>query len=444
MKLNIALRSAPNGQVNAERLVNFYAEESGGKSDVQLLSPPGLVEVADVGGGGCRGLFTHNDELYIVSGDKLHYVGPTYNTSLIGTIPGSAECIGASSGVELCIAVDGDAYIYNGTSLAQITDGDFLGADSVDYLDGYFIFSNGTDEFSISALYGGGTIDALDFASAESNPDSIIRAFVDHREVLLFGSRTVETWVNTGDADFPFERVAGSIIEKGIHNKCAVAQVDNSVYWLDQDKIVRRMVSGYSPERISTHEVEKSLTGNAEAFAYTWQGHEFFVLTAGSTWVYDAATQLWHERQTYGNTRWRAKGHAFCYGYHFVGDEATGKIFRLDANTLTDGDEIILSEMVFPAVHNEQNRFRVHRLVLDMEVGEAPAYTEPKVRLDISNDGVTWSTVQTKTIGRTGNRSHRVVWRRLGQHKTLHIRIRISDACKRAVYAAYAEVEADG
>lgn len=445
MRLSVPLRSAPNGQVNAERLVNLYAEEAGGKSEVQVLSPPGREQVADLGGDKCRGLFVHNEELYALTGTTLNRLSSAHVPTPVGTIPGAVTAVGASSGVELCVATGGDAYIYDGSTVTKITDPDFLGADSVDFLDGYFIFSNGADEFSISALYAGGTIDALDFASAESNPDSILRAFVDHRELLLFGERTVETWTNTGNADFPFERVSGSIIEKGIAGRYSVARVDNSVYWLDQDGIVRRVSGGYSPQRISTHQVEKSLTDieNAEAFAYTWQGHEFFVLTAGTTWVYDAATQTWHERQTYGKTRWNARCYAYCYGNHYVGDAESGKIYKLNEATLTDGDDIIVSEMVFPAIHNEQKRFRVHSLVLDMEVGEAPAYSEPEIRLDISDDGSTWNTVGTKTIGRTGNRNHRVVWRRLGQHKTLHIRIIVSEPCKRAMFSGYIEVSTD-
>jgi hypothetical protein len=47
-------------------------------------------------------------------------------------------------------------------------------------------------------------------------------------------------------------------------------------------------------------------------------------------------------------------------------------------------------------------------------------------------------------MGETGQRSVRTVWRRLGQHRNLHLRFRISDPVKRTVYAAYAELESDG
>lgn len=446
MKLNIPLRSAPDGQVNSERLVNMYAEVAGGKADQQLLSSPGLETVLSLSGGAIRGLYVHNGWLYALAGNSLYRVSDTYEATLVGVIPGSGLAIGASSGLELCITnSNNEGYIVDSV-VTPIADVDFLGANSVDYLDGYFIFSSGENEFSISALYAGGSIDALDFATAESNPDKIVRAFIDHRELLLMGESTVETWVNTGNADFPFERVPGGVAEKGLASRHAVAKMDNSVYWLDSDGVVRVMQGGYSPQRVSTHEVERSLTNisSAEAFSFVWGGHEFFVLTSGSTWLYDASTQQWHERQSYNKSRWRANTHAFIYGNHYVGDFESGVIYKLSDSVFAEGSDVLVSEIVFPLIHNEQKRFRMHSVLLDMEVGEGPVYSTPKIRLDLSADGSTWNTVGYGSLGRTGERNHRVVWRRLGQHRNLHMRFIVSDPCKRAVYSAYAEITPDG
>lgn len=443
MKLQIPLKSARNGQVNAERLVNCYAESADGKASVQVRSVPGMRLFATTGTGHGRGLFVHNSELYAVVGDSLYKITSGGAATAVGGIYGSGICQFASSGDELGIAADGVAYIYNGT-LAQITDPDFDGADSITYLDGYFIYGNGTDTYQISLLYAGGSIDALDFASAESNPDVIVRPFVDHRELLLFGAETIETWVNTGDPDFPFERVTGGIAEKGLRNRDAVAKNDNTVFWLDNDGVVRRMAGGLSPQRISTHPVESTIDDDAECFAFTWNGHEFFVLTLPTiTWIYDAATNLWHERKSNGETRWRARGYAKCYGKHFVGDFENGNIYELTDDLYAEGGDDLVTEFVFPPLHNNGDRFRLHRLTLDMEAGEAPFNTEPIIRLDMSDDGSTWNTAGTATLGATGDRTARVVFRRLGQHKNLHLKLIVSDPCRRVLYNAYAEVGAD-
>ena len=52
---------------------------------------------------------------------------------------------------------------------------------------------------------------------------------------------------------------------------------------------------------------ETSTIADAIGFTYTQRGHKFYVLTfptGGLTLVYDIAQGLWHERQSYGQTRW--------------------------------------------------------------------------------------------------------------------------------------------
>ena len=447
MELQVSLNSGQATQVNAERLVNIYAEQSQGKARVRLTGVPGLTLFATVSAYPVRGMCMHNGALYVVC-EELYLIGAGGAATALGSVSGSGIVQMASSGTELVIVANGTIYVYDG-SLAAVSDPDAPAALTVDYLDGYHIFSDGSGSFYISALYDAETYDALDFASAESNPDNIVRVFVDHRELILFGTETTEIWVNTGDADFPFERQPGAVSEKGICGPNACAKLDNSVVWIDQNGVVRRMAAGYAPQRISTHEVERALsTGtlvDAEAFAYSQDGHEFFVMTVpeAGTWIYDAATSLWHERQTYGDDRWRARGYALAYGKHLVGDYESGKVYELDYTTFTENGDILLAELIFPPVHNESNRFRVHRLILDMEHGETAPYGESVVRLDLSDDSQDWSTIGYGSMGATGQRVNRTVWRRLGQHRNLHTRFRISDPVRRTIYSAYAEIEGD-
>ena len=131
------------------------------------------------------------------------------------------------------------------------------------------------------------------------------------------------------------------------------------------------------------------------------------------------------------------------YGKHFFGDCENGNIYQLDENVFTEAGTEIVSEIVFPPIHNENERFRLHRLILDMSMGEVTDYTEPQIRLDVSGDGVDWTTVGYGTLGATGDRTHRLVWRRLGQWRFLHLRFLISDPCRRALYSAYGEVSID-
>jgi hypothetical protein len=447
MELSVSTNGGTAEQINAERLVNIYAEEGTGKARIRLTGVPGLSLFSTIGAAPVRGMAIHDDELYVVT-NNLYRVDSVGTATDLGAIQGAGIVYMASSGTELGIAGDGYIYAY-GSSLQLVGDTDAPNALTMDYLDGYHIFSDGTGSFYISALYDVGDHDALDFASAESNPDNIIRVFVDHRELILFGHATTEIWVNTGDADFPFERQPGAIAEKGICGPNACARLDNSVVWVDHDGIVRRMGAGYAPQRISTHRVERAIAAgdlaNIEAFAFAMEGHEFFVITVpdSGTWIYDAATSAWHERESFGEGRWRARGYAKCYGKHLVGDFDSGKIYELDPDTHTENGAILLSEVIFPPLTSESKRFRAHKVTLDAEHGETPSNGESEVRLDLSDDGTEWRTTGYASLGATGNRKARTIWRRLGQHRDLHLRFRISDPVRRTFYSAFAEVSGD-
>lgn len=438
-------RSKP---ITVESLVNLYPEQSeeSAKGRVTLHGCPGLDLFTTCGDGPIRGLHKMANILYAVSGQRLYSVNSSGVATDLGDINGAELVTIADNGTQLCIVSGSRGYIYSVVGgLVEISDTDFPGADSVAFLDGYFIFNN-SSQFFISALYDGTDFDALDFASAESNPDPLIKVLVDHRELWLFGDDTVEVWQNVGSGDFPFARISGAINEKGLIAKNSVVQMDNSVLWLDQDGIVRRAAGGYAPARISTHAIEYKISlgdyERAEAFTYSQEGHEFYVLSIpnSGTFVFDAATQLWHERKSYLKDRWRVSTYTKAYNKPLVGDIYNGNIYELNLDSYSENGDPLIVEMVFPPVENDGDRFTLHSFQLDMEAGVG-GQTSPQVMMQISRDGKVWGNEAWRSFGKDGDYLRRVIWRRLGQHRTAHIKCSISDAAKRAVYAAYIQGE---
>ena len=439
MRLAIATNFGQNRarQVSAERLVNMYAEPAKGKSEVVVHGINGSDVFATCSDSPLRGLLKHLSVLYAVSGGSLYSVSSQGVATAVGAVTGSGKVGMASNGTYLCIVTGAGnpGYLYSPSGgLVEITDPDFTGAETVESLDGYFIFTDGTESFFINTTpFDGTNYDALDFASAESNPDKILRAFVDHRELFLFGSDTAEIWYNTGDADFPFERAPGGITEKGTPSSWAVDRVDNTVFHLDQNGIARRIGESYGNQRISTHEVEAAFGSLADATAFTYieRGHEFFVLNfPNGTWVYDAATGLWHERKSWNENRWRMEFSCYCYNKYLLGDFESGKIY--EQTGYTEDGEIILAEAIFPPINIDGMNFKVPELQLDLLQG-----TAGDVTLWLSNDGSTWRNAGVRSFGATGNTEARTVWRSLGQHRNLHIRFTISSAVQRAVFSAF-------
>ena len=362
---------------------------------------------------------------------------------------------------------------------SEITDPDFAGAVGVGFIDGYFVFNEpNSQRFWVTESYNGLAIDSLAFASAEGSPDDLVTLIVDHREIWLFGVNTVEVWYDAGTPDFPLARIQGAFNEIGCLAAYSVAKLDNGLFWLGRDArgngIVYRS-KGYSGERISTHAVEwqiqqYSTLNDAVAYTYQQDGHSFYVLnfpTANTTWVYDVATGVWHERAGWENnefTRHRGNCQMNYNNEIVIGDYVGGGLFAYDSTVYTEAGSIqkwLRSWRALPTGQNDLKRTTQHSLQLDCEtgvglVGDDYQYLEfqylsteddyrlitesgdyivtqgavlapgvnPQVMLRWSDDGGhTWSSEHWKSMGRIGQYGYRTIWRRLGM--TLKIRDRV-------------------
>ena len=384
------------------RMVNLFAEAipegSGGKEAGFLLRCPGLRLLATVGDGPIRGLWVTNGVAYVVSGNEFYRLTASWVSTLIGTVSGTGPVSMADNGTQIFIACNPLSYIYNTSTavFAQITDVDFPGAGSVGYLDGYFVFNEpDSQKFWVTSLLDGTSVDPLDFASAEGYPDNVISLIVDHREIFLFGTTSVEVWYDAGTPDFPLARIQGAFMEVGCEAAYSVAKLDNSVFWLGSDARGRGIVyraNGYTPARISTNAVEYAIQGYgsiSDAIAYTYQqdGHPFYVLifpSAQATWVYDVSTTLWHERAGFENgqfVRHRSNCQMSFSDEIVVGDYEDGRLYAFDLDVYADDDQIqkwLRSWRALATGQNNLKRTAHHSLQLDAETGVGlnayPAY----------------------------------------------------------------------
>jgi hypothetical protein len=387
--------------VNAadSRMVNLFPEvvPEGGKQPAFLQRVPGLTLRVTVGSGPIRGLWEHANSMYVVSGNTFYRVTSGYVVTALGAVAGSNLVTMADNGTQIFIAADPYGYIYNTSTgvFGQIIDPDFPGASVVDYLDGYFVFIEpNSQRIWVTALLDGTSIDPLDFASAEGDPDNIVSMIVDHREVWLFGNNSTEVWYNAGLTDFPLVRIQGAFNELGCAARYSVAKMNNQVYWLGKDPRGQGIVyvaNGYQGQRVSTHAVEWQIQqygAMSDAIGYTYQqdGHSFYVLvfpSAGKTWVYDAATGAWHERAGWDNnwTQYRGQAQVFFNNENLLGDYENGRIYAVDQDTYAYNGETqrwLRSWRALPTGENTLRRTAQHTLQLDCETGvgleQYPAY----------------------------------------------------------------------
>jgi hypothetical protein len=436
------LRSTP---ASTARLVNCYAEAlpPDAKTPVLLSRTPGITDWTTVGTGPIGGVFSALGYLFVVSGSKLYKVDSAKTATLLGDIgsPGNID-IDANT-TSIVVVNEPDAYYYDGTTFGQITDADFtaLGANSVEFLDNFLLFTVPDSDVFFGADLGSATsYDALNFASAEGAPDNLVGNKVDHRQAVLMGEKTIELWENIGQAGFPFARAANGFIEIGCFNGLTAVKVDQSICWVANDYTVRRL-EGTTAVRISTHAVEQWLTtvtmGSGRAYSYTQDGHLFYVLTfPEGTYVFDATTKEWHERQTYGQDYWIAGVHTQAFGLELVGDITSNKIGYFSATDYDEWGSIQRMEWTYQAVVPEsRNRVFHDRLdvICDVGVGLTTGQgSDPQIMLDYSDDGgVTWESMPNRSLGPIGQYNVQVNWDRLGSSlKPRVFRMAVSDPVK--------------
>ena len=411
MKTPILGSSYVARSINAadNRMVNLFPEviPEGGKEPAFLNRAPGLQFQQTIGTGPIRALWAHQtngSDFYVVSGTEFYKVtGLTATPTKLGDVTGTGPVSIADNGTQIFLACNPDGFIYNEVTnvFAQITDPDFAGAVTVAYLDGYFVFNQPNSQIIwVSQLLDGTSVDPLDFASAEGSPDGVVGLIADHRELWVFGTDSVEVWYNSGAADFPLTRIQGAFNEIGCVSAYTIAKMDNGLFWLGTDARGQGIVyraNGYTGVRISTHAVEYAIAqyGNiSDAIAYTYQqeGHAFYVLTfpsGNATWVYDVATQAWHERAGFDDGEFmRHRSNCQCNfgGNIIVGDFENGNIYTFDLDVYADNGGIqkwLRSWRALPTGQNNLKRTAQHSLQLDCETGVGlnlyPAYDSENI-----------------------------------------------------------------
>ncbi len=451
-------RSRP---VNAARLVNLYAEKApnGSKCPVVLYGTPGLKDFTTAGDDTIRAGIEGQGYAYVLSGSWVYRIEADGTATLCtgDLIPPVGDAYMTNNGLQIGLLTVPDTFVIEGTTVTKVTDDAYPaeGASSLDYMDGYAIWTKNdtSGEWFISDLRDIATLDALDFASAESNPDGLLRVLADHGEAWLFGTKSIEVWANTGASPFPFERIPGARVEKGCAAAKSPAKGDNSLFWLGNDRMVYR-ADGYRPQRISTHEVEEILRvgtiSDARGSFYSLAGHSFYQLTLPSlnrTLAYDVATGWWHERQS-GTSLTPAKWDGNCifeaFGKTLVGGE-NGKVYELDLDTFTDAGSAIRRAAASLPLYPDGKRAIMNVMELELEAGVGLMTgqgSSPEVMMRFSDDGgATWSNERKASIGRAGKRRVRAKWERGGVFRERMYEFSISDPVKVALHGVNFEME---
>jgi hypothetical protein len=456
--------------LDAQRCINLYpviGESGSAKSVRALFGTPGLRRLATLLGGGIRGAWRPSKgDAIVVAGENVYRVGDDFTATLVGTVDPYDTPVDIRDNGETAVLASG-AYGYKldlaANTLEPIADEGFYGSTRIAYGNNAFIFNRpGTFQFYITAADGSVTFDPLDFAAADSNAEPIVSHVLSHGQLLLFKRTVTEVWSYSGDGDFPYARDGNALIEQGCCAPYSVADLDNSVFWLGEDKAGRGQVwrlNGYSPVRVSHDGIERAIQSygdisDARAYAYTQEGETHYMLTfpsANATWVYGVKSGLWHERawtdpNTGQRNRHRSNCHMFWGGEHVVGDWESGNLYALDLDEFTDDGGPLLALRSAPHIADgDYRRIRFHGLQVDIEAGvglDVDQGEDPRMMVRWSDDGGhSWSELREMSIGRVGAYAARARLRRLGSSRDRVFEISISDPVKRVILGAAVDAE---
>lgn len=447
-----------SANVTRQQRLNAYMEPQPGddRSRVAVYGFPGKDLFTSFGDTPIRGLYQRGDFLYAVHRGTFYEVnnaGVRTARGTIGTTSGRVYMADNGSQLMLTDGTAGYIYTFATSNFAQIVDVDYPGAATVTWQDGYFIVNKpDSQRFYVSAINDGTSWDALDFASAESNPEDIVAVASDNSNLFLFGSISTEFWQNAGNSDFPFTRVSGGAIEWGCAAVNSIVKYDNSLAFLAKNRmgevIVARM-SGYSPQRISTPELEYTINNyaavsDATALSYMLGGHPMLQInfpTGGDTWLYDGLSNAWSKLESYQETRDIGEIGVNYLDRVIVSDYANGNLYRLNPLTYTENGNPLTFEVISRHLSFDDKRFSVSKLQLDMETGvglSSGQGSNPQIMMQVSVDGGhTWGPEQWVSFGAIGAYQARAIWRRCtGVARDVVFKFRITDPVKRVIFGA--------
>jgi hypothetical protein len=331
------------------------AEVPGTKTELELVHF-GLRPHVEIGTGAVRGMRNVEGKRFVVSGTQLYEISATGVAIPRGYIPGIGRVSMAHNryggGHQLVIDNGAARYVYNTVDLTfvKVTDPSFPGSFCAFFVDQFlgYVAPQG-DEWGHSDLNDATDYNDLDTYAAEADPDRIIWAHVSHREVLIFGKKTIEPYVNSpvGDGVAPFQRAANTVIPYGLSAKYSVVDMDGATFFVDQYLQVREL-RGYQTTRISNAGVEEALAecppsaiARGYAFPIEWGPHKFYVLTIPGhvTFVFDVWTREWVRKSSRGMPTWRLADCMYWEGQWIGGDATTGRLYTLDWDYPWDGTE---------------------------------------------------------------------------------------------------------
>lgn len=382
--------------------------------------------------GADRGGIEWDGICYRVQGTNLITVNSDGTTTIIGDVGSGGAVTFDYSFDYLGVASGGRLYLYDKSTLTQITDPDLGTVLSFVWIDGYFLTTDG-ENLIVTELNDPFSVNPLKYIASEVDPDPVVAVLELSNEVYAVNVNSIEAFTNVGGVNFPFNRIDGAQIQKGAAGSKAAVVFDNQIAFVgggrNEPPSVYVALNGQY-QKISTQEIEKILKGYTEqeiadvvVETRTDNAHKWlYIHLPDQTIVYDkSASQVLQVSVWFtlsggiaNKTMYPARNFVWCYNQWLAGDPSTGKISTIVKNVSSHFGDKVRWEFSTGILYNEGNGVIIHELELVCLTGQVALGLEPVISTEYSVDGVTYSNPRTATVGVQGNRATRVTWMQQG------------------------------
>lgn len=403
-----------------------------------LRVAPGVVRYdnpAYGGTGSSRGCALWKNVHYRVIGTKLVSVATNGLVTVLGDVGSDGLQVSFSYSFDnLAIGSAGKLYYWNGSTLTQVTDLDLGTVVDQIWMEGYFISTDG-QYIPVSELTDPYVWDPLKYGATDS-PDRTVGLMEYRRELYVFNRFNVYVYDNqpTDGATFPFVLNAGATINKGALSRSAKCAIDQRFAFVGggANEPISIYVGTYGvAEKIATQDIEEVLSQYPESIlsqclleSRADKVHQFLYFhLPDQTLVYDLSASLstgipvWFflssAHDTYG--AYRPINFLYFNNLWTCGDVVDGRLGTLSTSVCTHYDDVVGWQFDTTLLYNEARGAIVHSLELIGLTGRVQLGDDPTVSLSWTDDGLTYSDENFKSIGKQGDSIKRVQWRGIGE-----------------------------
>lgn len=402
------------------------------------LRPADGIVAHGTGTGIDRGGINWNGLCYRVMGTKLVTVASNGVVTTLGDVGNGGLVTFDYSFDRLAIQSGGRLYYWNGT-LTQVTDPDLGTVLDFCWVDGYFMTTDGTS-LVVTELNDPTQVNPLKYGSSEVDPDPVVALLKLRNEVYALNRNTIEVFDNVGGDFFPFQRIDGAQIQKGVLGTHACCVYLEAIAFLGSARNEAPAIyigTNATAQKLSTQDIDQLLLSYTEAQlslvkleARNDKSHQhLYVHLPDRTIVYDAAASevlkepVWFvlTSSLSGFSQYRARNFVWAYDKWLVGDTNTNQVGYFTENISSHYGVIVRWEFGTTIVYNEGNGALFNRLELVALTGRVGLGLNPAISTSYSYDGQTWSQERSIRVGTIGNTLKRLVWFQQGHMRNWRI-----------------------